>query len=285
MSSPCDIVSGAIPIIEQSITLLNHIGTGVDTVKGLPEAIGKHINDLKSIGDILDLIKRDEALQTLEVGAAAKDVQDAGIKLMAHLQLMQTQSRAGKAEQVVRGFFGASKDEYQVESIMEELRGAKLSLIAYMSVVNVGIAQGANKALQINNDILDKMENLLREKLGDDTKSLKLVDRVEGQVTDEDEFPNLSPDNVKSPQENTVGPAPMVMSRRPKRVVSGNLVRDSARMPFPATGNDWGDSDVFVVGNVAGGNSVMQNAPLPASVLLEMFKRRATSNAGRNVDT
>jgi hypothetical protein len=171
-------------VIEQSISLFETIRKAVDSYKDLPDVIERYTKELNRVRELVGLISAEEALQTLAVGAAAENVQDAGEKLKARLKLMRTHSQAKKMEKVMRAILSGPDHESKIDKIMKELVEAKIGLIANVVVVNVGLSQGINKTLQVNTATLTRVNDLIHEKLGGDAKSLKLAERVKGRAVD-----------------------------------------------------------------------------------------------------
>ncbi|KEY71756.1 hypothetical protein S7711_02980 [Stachybotrys chartarum IBT 7711] len=282
MAEVLGIITGAAAVIEQSISLFETIRKAVDSYKDLPDVIERYTKELNRVRELVGLISTEEALQTLAVGAAAENVQDAGEKLKARLKLMRTHSEARKMEKVMRAILSGPDHESKIDKIMKELVEAKIGLIANVVVVNVGLSQGINKTLQVNTATLTRVNDLIHEKLGGDAKSLKLAERVKGRAVDDKGLVDLTSDDIKFLVENkpivdisaSAALYPKVESLRARKVIKGNLSADSAWMQnVPVTEvDDWKDCDLFIIGNTAEGNSVMMNHPVPTAVLLEMFR-------------
>jgi hypothetical protein len=283
MAEVLGILTGAVAAIEQSISLFNTIKNAVNSVRDLPKVIDKHTKELKRIKDLVNLIQAEQALRTLAVGAAAEHVQDGAEKLRQRLELLKKHSETSKVEQVIRAFISGS-NESKVEKIMKELVEAKLGLVANMLVVNVGLTQGVDKSLKVNTATIQRVNDLIQERLGDNTKSLKLAERMKGRAANGEGAVDLTVDDIKFLRDNTpavdVSTSPLlsqkVESLRAKKVIKGNLSTDQAWMQnVPVTEvDDWKDCDVFILNNTAEGDSVMQNHPLPQDVLLKMFEIR-----------
>jgi hypothetical protein len=168
--------------------LFNTIKNAVNSVRDLPKVIDKHTKELKRIKDLVNLIQAEQALRTLAVGAAAEHVQDGAEKLRQRLELLKKHSETSKVEQVIRAFISGS-NESKVEKIMKELVEAKLGLVANMLVVNVGLTQGVDKSLKVNTATIQRVNDLIQERLGDNTKSLKLAERMKGRAANGELLP------------------------------------------------------------------------------------------------
>jgi vacuolar-type H+-ATPase subunit I/STV1 len=158
-------VQAATQLLEQALRVLGRLRKAHERQKALVDILAHHEGELGSIKAIIGIIDDEEDLRTASVAAELvrlKEVQSNLAKLLEELD----PKRKGAARQFVRQLTKGSSDENRLSRVMIELSQVKTMLLLRIQVVNVGVMQNMEKRLVANTEVIERIDQYLREEVG-----------------------------------------------------------------------------------------------------------------------
>jgi len=138
---------------------------------------------LRSVKIIIGIIDDEEDLQTASVAAELvrlKDVQSKLVKLLEELDPKPKGSKApGRVNSFARQFVQGGADEKKLRVVMDELSHVKSMLLLRVQVANVGVMRTMEKQLVANADVIQRIDQFLREQVGD-SEGLRIARLLKG---------------------------------------------------------------------------------------------------------
>ena len=156
--------AAAAGLLEQAIQLFERIRNAHERQKGLPELISKYSAEVTQTKSIVELVRNEEDLKTPSVGGAINTLDFVGRTLLEHLFKISTTK--GPVQDFFHQLGSGKRREDKLESIMKDLRNAKMNLSIQIQLANVGLLKGVGQAVQVNITAVTEMNNMLMEKLG-----------------------------------------------------------------------------------------------------------------------
>lgn len=296
-------------LVEQAFQILGRLRTAHQRQKALVGVLTRHQNELKSLKDIVKIIKKYHDLQTLSVTAELVQLQNIQQKLAGFLTTLDPQPKS-KANQLMRQLVHGSADEKNLATIMDELVHLKTTLLLNIQTANVGVTRTIGQDVVANTVVIQRIDESLRRHIHD-CEGLKIAQLLQGRrpssksdtsvpspplIATDDGFVPLTADDLKalsndggssSDSENSLGETlvdDLETSARhspPKieREISRNSARDAAFQVNSAIGEDtWKNVDrVVIEDNVAENLSTQFNYAMSLEVALALMCQRQTN--------
>jgi DNA polymerase II large subunit len=173
-------VQAATQLVEQALRVLIRLRKAHDRQKALVDVLAHHEGELGSVKAIIGIIDDEEELQTASVAAELVRLREVQSKLVKLLEELDPK-RKGAARQFVRQLTKGSSDESKLSVIMTELGQVKTMLLLRIQVANVGVTHNMEKRLVANTEVIERVDQFLREVIGD-CKGLRIARLLKGRL-------------------------------------------------------------------------------------------------------
>ncbi|KAM0285980.1 hypothetical protein ACHAQH_001169 [Verticillium albo-atrum] len=249
-------------LLEGALRLIKRVRKAYERQKELSEILDKHMADIESIGNIVDAILDEDALQTAVVTSELTKIRVIAGRLVKCLKELDPGSK-GRTRQVAHHLLHGTKEEETLADVMRELERAKTSLILHVQLANVGLTRMVRDRVFADTEIVHRIDQLLVQMLGQD-HGLRLAGLVESQETPPQydqtlvclrkaDVASLGEDTVRGEVRNRT----CLGDDSVNRIIVGNTAQDLAIQLLGPVGKDlWENARVRIENNKASGQAV-----------------------------
>ncbi|KAJ8063731.1 hypothetical protein OCU04_007594 [Sclerotinia nivalis] len=273
-------ISAASGLLESAISIIERVNKAYGDVKAFEEVFGARVIEIQGILTIIELVKNESNLRTAAVLSEIENIRKITEKLIEHLELTMPgeKSQARRfAHQLAKG----SKDQEALVKLMERLDRAKSNLGLSLHVANVGVTRGVGDDLAINTDILNRVDELLRNVFGDEG-GLKIAELVKNQHPQNDGLVHIKSEDLS--RRTTNGDDVQGNSKDAGwisgRIVLNNVTREQALQINGPIGEKGWREEVFhleIRDNEASGSSIQINHAVSEEAFYAMLAHKDRS--------
>ncbi|KAK0631070.1 hypothetical protein B0T17DRAFT_507491 [Bombardia bombarda] len=290
MAEILGVVTATATALEQTLSLFVRIKEAVDSPKRLLAKLDTHQSELTRIQYLLDLVVKEEALQTHQVGHAVQNVQTQEATLKSLLDGLKARSENSKPEQFFCALVSASKGDSEMQVAMDRLTSARHALTTHMVLAHVSQTRSMDVSVRFNTETLEKICSMI-EAQAQKNERLRFPEiRVAGRRatgTSVIEISELSQDDIEVGCEssqscgssNNVTPSgvPQADQRQTIWVIDGNRASDDGLMlNGEASSRDpWRNHNVLITNNEVKGYATMVNTVIGNGDLSSILEARS----------
>jgi len=159
-------VSAAAGLLEVAIHTIKRVRKACERQRNLTEVLDKQTIKLKEIRKIVQMIEKEDALQTANVVIEVNKLQVIETELLQCLKKLNSTS-TGTIQQLAHQFAHGSKDEKTLADIMDDLDRAKSNICLCIQLANVGLTRTINNTVLANAKVVNRIDNLLVRVIGE----------------------------------------------------------------------------------------------------------------------
>ncbi|KAI1376468.1 hypothetical protein F4677DRAFT_445269 [Hypoxylon crocopeplum] len=297
------VITGVAATIQQSISLFQSIRGAINSRKNLSSFINQQYKEARRTSRLIELVKKEEALQTPAIIFALQDVDEAGKKLNARLVASKRSLKKRNIQLIGNALFPDPEEEKKLQAEIKELELAKENLNSCILLYNVGLTRDMNNNIKVQTVSIDRLGRAMKD-LGardglqieerTDTDMVDVGDEIDEDFVDavsepgpsglnafEEDTPiTLSPGNSVLESEttasSTASPTVSTFSQANKVIKRNKCGADAMMINAPTAEIDtWKGDNVTIKKNVAGESSTMFNYPNSEKFLLEIARIRS----------
>ncbi|TGO10022.1 hypothetical protein BTUL_0147g00260 [Botrytis tulipae] len=267
-------ISAVSALLESTIGLLSRLRKTYNDQKHSSKVLGAHVVEIQGILTILELVKHEANLRTAAVLSEIENIRKIATELICTLELMVPGDKS-QARRFAHQFLQGTKEQETLAKLMERLEHAKSNLGLGLHVAHVGVTQLVGDKVAINMDILNRVDGLLRNVLGDGG-GLKIADMVKGHCPEKDGLVHIRSEDLSPRINGNVKDAGRVSSR----VVLKNVTRDQAlQINGPIGEKGWREvSQLEIRDNEAAGNGLQVNHAISEDLFIQLLAHRDRNN-------
>ncbi|EMR72091.1 hypothetical protein UCREL1_856 [Eutypa lata UCREL1] len=183
------IVTGAAATFQQCINLYQSIRCAINSRKNLRGFINQQWKEARQTSRLIEVVKKEKALQTSAVISALQDVDEAGKKLNARLRVAKKSLEKSHIRLIGNALFPDPEEEKQLQAELKELERAKENLNICILLHNVGATRDINNSIKVQTISIDELGREIKEILStrNSPRIEKMPDR-RGELTKEEFF-------------------------------------------------------------------------------------------------
>lgn len=166
--------SAVLSFLELAVQIVGQIRTAYERQKGITGALDNHYKEIKNTAAIIEIIKKEEVLQTAAVSSELISMKAIGSKLVDYLQVLEPGDK-GSVHQLAHQLVHGSKDEKNLAEIVDQLTRGKINLSLCIQVANVGLTRTAENAIVANTAIITRVNDMLQQVFGEG-RGLKIAE-------------------------------------------------------------------------------------------------------------
>ncbi|KAF5876587.1 uncharacterized protein Bfra_002992 [Botrytis fragariae] len=263
-------ISAVSGLLESSINLLSRLRKTYNDQKDSSKVLGAHVVEIQGILTILELVKHEANLRTVVILSEIENIRNIAVELISNLELMVSGEKS-QARRFAHQFLQGAKEQETLAKLMERLEHAKTNLALGLHVAHVRVTQYVSDKVAINMDILNRVDGLLRNVLGDDG-GLKIADVVKSHRPERDGLVHINSEELPLRTDGDGKDARKVFSR----VVLKNVTRDQALQINGSIGEKgWREvSQLEIRDNEATGNGLQVNHAISEDMFFQLLAHR-----------
>ncbi|CAD6455816.1 5e77a018-5156-4f60-b40b-2159ab023bf8 [Sclerotinia trifoliorum] len=270
-------VSAASGLLESAISIIERLHKAYGDMKAFEEVFESRVIEIQGILTIIELVKNESNLRTAAVLSEIENIRKITEKLVEHLEstMPGEKSQARRfAHQIAKG----SKDQERLAKLMERLDRAKSNLGLSLHVANVGVTHGVGDDLAINTDILNRVDQLLRNIFGDEG-GLRIAELVKNQHPQNDGFVHIKGEDLSriTTSGDDLGGNSKDAGWLSRRITLNNVTREQAlQINGPIGEKGWREevSHLEIRNNEASGSSIQINHAVSEEAFYAMLANR-----------
>jgi len=270
-----------------ALAIVERIRKAHERQKYLAPALSGYRNELRSINEIIQIVKDEKELQTAAVVSEVVKVEAVAARLVDCLKTVDPETR-GSTRQLARQLVQGSKDEKALADVMDELSRAKSSLTLHIQAANVGLTRTVGDTILANAKVINRM-NVVLQKVFGEGRGLKLAELLKNRSAEDDGMVPLSDGDIESLSDEASSFAGDVdvSSKRAandptSRIVIDNFTEEQALQINGPIGEKgwWEVSHLEIKNNKAGGRSTQVNHGTSMAVFERLLLARAADLSG-----
>jgi hypothetical protein len=139
------------------------------------------MGSLSSLASYLDLVQKEEALQTAAVAESIQNILKIGKDLQQCLDAMKARLAQSSSRQLVHALKSGDKDEKALGDVLKRLDKARLELAMRIQLANVGITKSVRDGLIAAMPIVHRINHNVERVLDEGLRIARLLREREGE--------------------------------------------------------------------------------------------------------
>ncbi|KAF2095504.1 hypothetical protein NA57DRAFT_44289, partial [Rhizodiscina lignyota] len=263
-------VSAVVQLLEAAIELIKRLRRAYERQKELAELLESHLEELKSIRSIIQVIKDEEALQTVpSVVATLEKLESTEHKLLGWLKRVHPGDKSSSLRQFSHQLIHGSNDQKDLTNIMGELRRVKDDLRMDIHVEHVAMTRSIEHGVRENRKVIRRIDRRLVLMSG---KGQGSELKIDSRVKDLDDCLSTEGSELSRTLSSSSGGSPKHLTR----IITRNLAKHQSLMVNEAIGDDLSRhiDHLEITGNTAENNAMMFNHPQSMDVFKQLMEDR-----------
>lgn len=152
-------MTGAAATIQQCIGLFQFIQSATNTRKHLRDFINQYCKEITRTGGLIEVVRKEKALQIPDIIFALKDVHEAGKKLNARLHSAEKGLRKSNIRLIGNALLPDPEEERELQAELRELELAKRNLDSHILLY---LARGISNSIDVQTASIDKLDHKIK---------------------------------------------------------------------------------------------------------------------------
>ena len=129
--------------------------------------IERHNEELQGIESVMQVVRREECLQTAAVVSELVKIEDLSQELLTLLKRLDPGDKS-LPRQIAHQLGSGSKDEADLDNILKRINTAKTNLLVHIQVAGVGLSRDGQNNIVANTAEISKLDQTIKTLLGDE---------------------------------------------------------------------------------------------------------------------
>ncbi|CAG7930862.1 unnamed protein product [Penicillium olsonii] len=254
---PLSTTTAILALLETSIGIVSRLRVAYSRQRAQQSVIERHNEELQGIESVIQVVRREEYLQTAAVVSELVKIKDLSQELLTLLKRLDPGDKS-LPRQIAHQLSSGSKDEAALESILKQINTAKTNLLIHIQVAGVGLSRDGQNNIVANTAEISKLDQTIKTLLGDEW-GLKIASLIQHKpLQDSNELDRIGISTPKGPT---------------TRIIIGNLTRSQAlQINGPVGEDEWKSiSHLEIRDNQAGLASSQVNYPVSRTVFASLL--------------
>ncbi|CAG8077951.1 unnamed protein product [Penicillium olsonii] len=254
---PLSTTTAILALLETSIGIISRLRVAYSRQRAQQSVIERHNEELQGIESVIQVVRREECLQTAAVVSELVKIKDLSQELLTLLKRLDPGDKS-LPRQIAHQLSSGSKDEADLDSILKRINTAKTNLLIHIQVAGVGLSRDGQNNIVANTAEISKLDRTIKTLLGDEW-GLKIASLIQHKpLQDSNELDRIGISTPKGPT---------------TRIIIGNLTRSQAlQINGPVGEDEWKSiSHLEIRDNQAGLASSQVNYPVSRTVFASLL--------------
>jgi hypothetical protein len=172
-------VSSVIALLGTAITLMQQVQKARGSISGTSTTLENIAKQLNTIVSTLNLLKKQERLQTASVGQQLHAIIEAAEELRDFFDKIKAEQQKKAIRQFFHALRSGDKDDIELAGIFDRLDRARLELVLRICMAQVGLIGSLQDGFHVAFGVLEETNKNVKKVLGRD---LDLAIRVKGKL-------------------------------------------------------------------------------------------------------
>jgi hypothetical protein len=181
-------------LLETSIGIISRLRVAYSRQKAQQSVIERYNDELQGIESVIQVVRREECLQTAAVISELRRIKDLSQELLAFLKRLDPGDKS-VPRQIFHQLSSGSKDESDLDNIVQRIGTAKTDLILHIQVAGVGLSRDSQSNIVANTAEISKLDQTIKTLLGDEwgLKIASLIQHksLQGEITSSRSMPHV----------------------------------------------------------------------------------------------